>query len=292
MTALPTVLRTAAFEASTAFRNRRAIVTTLLFAVIGAAVMYLTIRLFAELEEQVVTLLGLPAAATPGEVSMTLWRSEQFKRIVSHMLGGGLVFNDILGQHPVVLAFAGFVFQAVPVLTLLSAAPSAAGAIRSGSVRYTLLRITRTEWTLGLFLAEAAVLLEAMILLALAAGAVAFWMLPNATAAALLPSLLGWSLRAWLYSIAWLGVFTGVSLAVTTPGKATILSIILMVALSCAGFAIGEYAPWADFLRPQGFRDLLWRSSPSALFEGITGSLSVAFLYLGLGGVAFSRRDV
>lgn len=292
MTALLPILRSARFEASVAFRNRRAIVTALLFTVVGAAVMYLNIRIFAELEAQVVALLGLPAAASPGEVSMTLWRSEQFKNIVSHMLGGGLVFNDILGQHPVALAFAGFIFQAVPVLTLLSAAPSAAGAIRTGSARYVLTRVSRTEWTLGLFLAEALVLLAAMLLLAVAADGVALWKLPASVAATLLPSLLGWAIRAWIYSIAWLGVFTGVSLAVTTPGKATILSILLMVALSCLGFATGEYAPWADFLRPQGFEDLMWRSSPSALFEGVTGILSVAFLYLGIGSALFARRDV
>lgn len=292
MNAFTRVLRTALFELGLAIRSRRAVVTVLLFALVGAGVMYMTVGLFSSLEEQVVKLLGLPVSDNPGEVTMTLWRSTAFKSAVSRMIGSSLVFNDVLGQHPLALAFAGLIFGAVPLLTLITTAPNAANEIRSGSVRYALLRVSRTEWTLGLFLAEAMVLFLSMMLLAAAAGAVSVYRLPGWSGLGFLPSLFTWGVRAWVYSIAWLGVFTGASMCVKSPGKATGFAILVYMAFIAFGYFANNFFFGFDFLRPQGYEYLLWRTSFSALLEGVTGSLAVAFLYLGLGSAVFARRDI
>lgn len=264
----------------------------LLFALVGAGVMYSTVSLFSSLEEQAVKLLGLPAADNPGGVTMTLWRSAQFKAVVSRMIGSSLVFEDILSQHPIALAFAGFVFAAVPFLTLVTTAPTAAGEIRSGAVRYVLLRVTRTEWSLGLFLAEAAVLLLAMLLLAASAGAVSVWRLPGWSALGFLPALFGWAMRAWGYSLAWLGLFTGASLCARSPGKATGFAVLLFVVTFALSYFADEFFAGIGLLRPQHWKYFMWRTSFPALLEGIVGVLSVAFLYLGIGSAVFARRDV
>jgi len=292
MTALARTLGVARFTCQTAFRSRRAIVTALLFAAVGAGVMYLMIGVYAAVEREVVSALMLPATDETGAVTMTLWKSKSFADAVSHFVGNSLVFNDIRTQHPVVLAFAGLVFASVPLLTLLVSAPTAASEIRSGSVRYLLLRVTRGEWSVGLFLGEAAVLLASMVLMALAAWGVATARLSGSAGFALLPALLGWSLRAWVTALAWLGVCLGASLVAKTPGKATGLAMLVMMVLASLDFVIAEYAPGLDFIRPQGYRWLLWRSSFAALFEGVVGLVSVAFLYLGLGTAVFARRDV
>lgn len=285
-------LATAAFECSSAIRSRRALVTTLLFAVIGGVAMYTEIGIFSTLEEHLVSALGLPASDNPGAVTMTLWRSEPFKKIVAGLAGSSLVFNDILGQHPIVLAFAGIVFSAVPMLALLTSAATPASAIRSGAVRYVLLRVSRTEWVLGLYLAEAAVLLAAMALMAVTAGAVAFWRLPGTEALQFLPALLPWTLRAWVLAIAWLGVFMGASLMARTPGKATAFAILVMITMSALSFTADNYAPAADFLLPQGCRPLMWRASFHAVLEGVVAALAVSFTYLGVGAAVFARRDI
>ena len=215
------VFRTALFELSSAIRSRRALVTVLMFALIGAGVMFVTVSVFSTLEEQVISTLGLPAAENSGGVTMTLWRSSAFKAMMSKSLDSNLLFNDMLSQHPVALAFAFFVFGVVPLMTLITCAPTAAGEIRSGSVRYVLLRVSRTEWTLGLFSAEALVLLFSMMLLAAAAAAVALYRLPGWSALGIVPSLFDWALRAWVYSLSWLGICTGASMCVKSPGKAT-----------------------------------------------------------------------
>jgi len=292
MSAFARTFGVARFACQTAFRSRRAIVTALLFAAVGAGLMYMNVSLFASLERQLAELLSLPVTDETGAVTMTLWKSQKFVDIVSHIVGNSLVFNDIRGQHPIVLAFAGFVFAAVPMLTLIVTAPTAAGEVRSGSVRYLLLRVSRNEWTLGLFLGEAAVLLASMLLMALAAGAVTAWRLPGWSGAELLPALGAWSVRAWAYAFGWLGVCLGASLVAKTPGKATALAMLLMMAFSVLKYFVRRYAPALDFLLPQGCEMLLWRSSPAALLEGVVGVVAVAFLWCGLGAAVFARRDV
>jgi len=254
--------------------------------------MYLMVSVFTAVEREVVSMMALPATDATGGVTMALWKSKSFADGVAHFVGNSLVFNDIRSQHPLVLAFAGLVFSAVPMLTLLVSAPTAAGEVRSGSVRYLLLRVSRSEWSLGLFLGEAAVLLASMALMALAAGGVAAARLPGWSGAALFPALFAWSLRAWVVALAWLGVCLGASLVAKTPGKATALAMLVTMALSALGFVISEYAPWLDFIRPQGYSSLMWRRSFAALFEGVVGLLAVALLWLGLGAALFARRDV
>lgn len=293
MTALARTLGVARFTCQTAFRSRRAIVTALLFAAVGAGVMYLMIGVYAAIEREVVSVLMLPETdGATGAVTMTLWKSKSFANGVAHFVGNSLVFNDIRTQHPIVLAFAGIVFSAVPMLTLLVSAPTAAGEVRSGSVRYLLLRVTRTEWSLGLFLGEATVLLASMVLMALAAGGVAMGRLSGWAGLSLFPALLVWSVRAWVYALAWLGVCLGASLVAKTPGKATALAMLVMMVLSALSVTAGECAPWLDLVRPQGYFSPMWRGSCAALFEGVVGLLAVAFLYLGLGAAVFARRDV
>lgn len=286
------VLGVMRFVGVCALRSRRLLVTAILFAVVGAGMMYANISIFAALEREVVSALALPTTDQVGAVTKTLWESRHFTAAVEHLIGNPLVFADIRGDHPVVLAFACFIFYVVPLLTLIVSAPTAAGEIRSGSVRYVLLRVSRGEWTLGMFLGEAAALLIAMLLMALAADAVATWRLPGWGGLALLPSVCLWSLRAWVYALSWLGVCLCASLVARTPGKATSLAMLLMLVFTILGFVADKYAPWLDFLYPQGCKWLMWRSSPSAMLEGIVALLSVAFLWLGIGSAAFARRDV
>lgn len=286
------VFRTAVFELGTALRSRRAFVTVLLFALIGAGVMYATISGFALLERNLASVLGLPETDSVGSVTMTLWRSKQFQGVVQGIAGDNLIYRDLMGCHPIAIAFAGFIFAAVPMLLLMTVAPAAAGQIRSGAVRYTLLRVSRTEWTFGLFLAEAAVALVALLLLAFAADGVACWRLGFSSGLGLLPALCGWSLRAWVYSLAWLGVFLGVSLSLKSPGKATGLAMLVASVFVAVSSFAAESAPWLEWLTPYCGRGLLWRSSPAVLFEGTVSLAAVAFLYLGLGGFIFSRTDV
>ena len=149
---LARVWRVAAMEWGLAVRSRRALVVTLLFVVVAIGVMYLTITSFMAIERELLASLGLPGDGTSGSALMTLWKSKPFVRFVEHVSGGSLVLADIRGRHPLLLVYAVFVFQVVPLLTLLVSASRVADDIRSGAARYWLVRVSRTEKKIFAFL--------------------------------------------------------------------------------------------------------------------------------------------
>ena len=295
------IARVAVTEWRTALKNRRALVMTLLFVAVAALVMYATISVFAAMEREVLSVLHLPASDNPGSVTLTLWKSQSFSRVIEHIAGGSLVFADIRGRHPLLLAYAVFLFQVTPLLTLLVSASRIADDVRSGTARYWLVRVTRAEWSLGKFFGEALMLAVAMLAGALVAWGVAIVRLSGADGVVLLPGLLDWTARAWIYAFAWLGLFMGLSHITKSGGKATALSVLAVLGAAAWSRMLANFLPeegfWSglaalDVLVPSGVGTLLWRRSASALLLCVVQLSAVAFLYLSLGAAVFRRRDV
>ena len=108
-------------------------------------------------------------------------------------IGNDLVFNDIKGRHPVELVYAWFVFLCAPLLVVLVAGNRVADDLRSGAVRYAIVRCTRTEWSLGKYFGQA--LMLACGLTASAAGAWIVALCRLADAGPLLPAMFDWGAR-------------------------------------------------------------------------------------------------
>lgn len=291
----------AAMEWSIAMRSRRALVSILLFVAVAVGVMYFTISAFSAIERELLASLGLPADGSPGSALMTLWKSKPFVKFIEHVSGGSLVFADIRGRNPLLLVYAVFIFQVVPFLTLLVSASRVADDIRSGAARYWLVRVSRTEWSLGKFLGEALMLAMAMSVGALAAWAVVLCRLSLSDGLSMLPGILDWTVRAGVYAFAWLGLFLGLSHLVKSGGKATALGILALLGAAAWGPMLGNLAGnvsgfgWAehlDALVPGSAWTLLWRRSPAALLEGVVHLAALGFLYLALGAAVFRRRDI
>ena len=301
MTAVARIVRVAIADIGTSLRSRRAIVMILLFAAVSALIAYALVSAFAAIEREVVAALGLPAADNPCAVSATLWKSKPFMRFASGVAGGNLVFADIIGRHPLVLAYAFFMFSTVAVLTLLVSAPKIADEIRSGAARYWLIRTTRGEWSIGKFVGEALLVAVSLSVGSLSAWGVVAFRLPGATGAVLLPDFLDWTARAAAYAFAWLGLFIGISHVARSGGKAVAFSIMAMLALSVWPVTLGniaEVCPYLSFVKgldvlaPHSAMSLMWRRTPAALLRGVVHLSAISFLYVGIGAALFRRRDV
>ena len=299
--ALARIGRVAVTEWAVAVRSRRALVVTLLFLAVSGGLMYALVSVFASLEETLVETLNLPSSDSTGSVTMTLWKSKPFTRMIQHFAGSSLVFVDIQGRHPIVLAYAMLVFWCAPLLTLMVSASRVADDIRSGAARYWLVRVTRTEWSLGKMLGEALMLATAMGIGALAADAVVCARLTLADGIRLLPDVLDWTVRAWGYAFAWLGIFMGLSHLVKSGGKATALGVLAMLGAAAWEPMLKNLAEnvaglgWVghlDALVPGSAWTLLWRRSPAVVLQGVVHLAALAFLYLALGAAVLRRRDV
>lgn len=296
------VFQCARFELFDTLRSRRALVLVILYLVVSLLTMAGTITVLGKMEGQLSETLGIEKVeGKSGIVSVTLWKSKPFQRLVRHAVDNPLVYYDIVGRHPAELIYGWLVFLFVPLMTVLFTSGRAAGDLHSGAVRYMLTRVTRLEWTLGKYLGNAVLLLAGLLVGAVAAWCVAAWKLSGMDIPALLPVMVGWSLRAWLLALAWLGLALGVSHCFRTPAKADGLALVAMFVCSVIPTVLGFLAArdgWVGKLTvlmhlfPSAAEDALWRASSLSVALAGLWLLALGLLYLSVGHWVFVRRDV
>ena len=301
MRALWHVWQTALGEWGGAIRSRRALVLLVLY--LGASLLCMngTISVLGRMEKELAVVLQLPDSDETGVVSASLWKSKPFNRLVRSVVGESPVLDDISGRHPVELIYAWFVFLCAPLLTVLVAGTRVSEDLRSGAVRYMLVRETRLEWSVGKYLGQALMIAVALVVSAMGAAVVAFCRLPSGTAVSLFLPLLNWGLRAWIYSLAWLGLALGLSHLTRSPGRATSLGIVaigLLGALPPVMDFLHTFHGWPSFLThlrglvPAGAEMSLWRFSAVPLLSGSFHLVILGLTYLMAGAAFFCRRDV
>ncbi len=297
MRAFARIFQVALSEWAGAVRSRRALVLLLLYVVAAVGCMYGTISVFNRMEKELVKVLQLPESEQTGTVSKTLWQSKPFRNIARTVVHNKLVYESIEGRHPIELVYAWFVFALAPFLVVLVSGNRVADDLRSGAVRYAIVRCTRAEWSIGKAFGQALMLVCALGASAFAAWIVAFARLPNA--AELLPAMFDWGARAWVYSLGWLGLALGISHLSRTGSRATafgIFAVFVMMAfpiiLDVVGmrFNIGWLVNF-DFLSPSRAESLLWRNGVKPLAEATFRLVLLGAFYLALGSAAFQRRD-
>lgn len=301
MRALWHIGQTALGEWGGAIRSRRALVLLVLY--LGASLLCMngTISILGRMEKELAVVLQLPDSGETGVVSASLWQSKPFNRIVRSVVGESPVLDDISGRHPVELIYAWFVFLCAPLLTVLVAGTRVSEDLRSGAVRYMIVRETRLEWSVGKYLGQALMIAVALVVSAMGATLVAFCRLPSGTAASLFLPLLNWGLRAWIYSLAWLGLALGISHLTRSPGRATSLGIVAIGLLGalppvmdflCTFTGAPDALTHLRMLVPAGAEMSLWRFSPVPLISGSFHLVILGLTYLMAGAAFFCRRDV
>jgi len=290
------IWQSAVFELFSAMRSRRAIVVAVLYLVVSLLCMGGSITLLGKMEDQLSQVLQVEKAegTKSGVVSAALWKSKPFQKLVRGALKDSLVYDDICGKHPAELIYAWFVLLLVPPLTLMLSANRAASEIGSGSVLYMITRVTRLEWTLGKYLGSALLIMVGLLIGAGGAWAVAFFKLAGADVAALFPSMLGWSLKAWALSLSWLGLALGISHFFKSGAKADGVAWVMLLVFAAVPDWLrwfgGRYA-FLAVLFPSTVEKSLWRSSFAPVATATVWLLMLGLCYLSAGYAYFSRRD-
>lgn len=299
MKSLFRIWQVALAECAGAVRSRRALVILVLYLLSAVFCMVGTITMLGKMESELATVLQLPESERTGVVSATLWKSKPFQRMIKAGVKNDLVYNDIAGRHPAELVYAWFAFMCAPLLAVLVAGNRVADDLKSGAVRYAVVRVTRLEWTLGKYVGQIL-----MVAIALAASAVGAWLvavfrLSGIGTFELLPAMFAWGARAGLYALAWIGLALGVSHVTRAGSRATALGLVA-VALCAAWPNILEYfagkfgSPWLchfDALVPSSAEMSLWRRSFVPLFTSGAHLLALGLAYLMIGHAVFARRD-
>ena len=299
MASLSRIMQVALAECMGAVRSRRAFSILVLYLVSAVFCMFGTISILGRMETELANVLQLPESRRTGVVSAALWKSKPFQRMVKASVKNDLVYDDIAGRHPAELVYAWFAFLCAPLLAVLVAGNRVADDLRSGAVRYALVRVSRLEWTLGKYVGQVMMVALALAASALGAWLVAVFRLSGVGMADLLPAMFGWGFRAGLYALAWLGLALGVSHVTRSGSGATALGV-LAVAMCAAWPLMLKLAAWKldwpwlchfDALVPSSAELSLWRRGFIPLFTGALHLLALGLCYLMLGHAVFDRRD-
>lgn len=282
-------------------RSRRALVVLFLYLASAVLCMNGSISVLGKMEKELAAVLQLPESEKTGVVSESLWKSKPFAKIVRSAVGEGPVLDDIFGRHPVELLYAWFAFLCAPLLAVLVCGTRVSDDLRSGAVRYMLVRETRLEWSFGKYVGQTFMIGIALAASSLGAVAVAFFRLSPDVAGALALPMLGWGIRAWVFSLAWIGLALGLSHLTRSPGRATAFGI-FAICLFTAGstligflhshFGLPDAVLQFGMLLPSSAENSLWRSSAVPLITGGFHLFVLGLVYLTAGAAVFCRRDI
>ena len=301
---IPPLLRTlhtlARHELQDSIRSRRVIVLCLLYLAGSVAATLLFVAVLQKTERALAQGLGVAVAPGAGSVTATLWKSDGFRRVLTDLAGSDSLALKLLDIPPLALFYGWLSFAFAPTLVMLTSSSRIAEEVWSGSARFVMFRVSRLNWCTGKFIGQALQLLGALLLSAAGAWLVGYFRMSFFNGGATALAMLGFVLRAWVYSLTFLGLALAVSQWCAAPNLSLALGFLSLIVLSVISGLSGYFAGdgWrrvldlVNALTPGGHDKDLWWGDAAHLVPAVTFLLALAFVYFAAGYARFSRRDL
>jgi len=283
------------FELAEALRSRLITVVLALYGAGAALGAYAFSRALEAAEAGVrQSDLGLSmGGALPDDVV----RRYALPKVIAFFVHDEALQSELLGVEPLAIFYGFMALSFVPLLVLVTSGGVHAADIASGATRFVLTRSDRLTWSLGKLLGHATLLALGLLVGALATGLVAF--LRGGFPASSALWLLRAAFRAWVFGLAYLGIFTSVSLWTRHPARARALSVVLLFvlwvghALCESSFLIAQFPPlqYLAWLFPAQYQALLWSPSWSTSLPAMLALLCIAAAAFTSGQLRFQRSD-
>jgi ABC-type transport system involved in multi-copper enzyme maturation permease subunit len=293
------ILITAVYETLDSIRSWRASVLLLLYFAGSLMAANGFVSVVQEIEAQLLESLQVAQTDSVGSVTQTIWETDAFKKTVGRFTSDGRLAEHLVNTSPVSLFYGWISFTFAPLLMMLIASTRVAEELGSGSARFVLFRTTPLAWCLGKYLGQALVLVPALMLSGIGVWLIGFFRLSTFAPWSSAGELMMYSIKALVYTWAYLGLAIGVSQITRSSNLATVFGFIGMIGLAvlaaCARYyrGTGIHQAWDVllWLTPQGHRmDLLWpdlsHQAPATLMLLVLG-----LLYMAPGYFIMTRRD-
>ena len=297
---LRSILIIARNELSDSIRSRRTAVLLLLYLLGGLAASYIFVKTLQKIEAQVAESLGVQAVQQAGSVTAALWKSSGFRHVLIRLAGDKELAESLLSIPPLALFYGWLAFTFSPLLIMLTASSRMAEEVWAGSVRFVLFRASRAAWCIGKFIGQALQLLLALLLSAAGAWCMGRLLMGSFAPLANAAAMLVFVGKAWLYTFAYLGLASAISLLCRSPNLATALAVVALTVMAvlsrAAHFLAG--AGWrriwdfVELLTPAGHHNGLWHFDAAHLVPSAVYLLGLGCLYLLAGCAVMERRDV
>lgn len=276
------------------------LVLVLLYFAGSMAATAIFISILQKIEGQLVTSLGIAPSGTTGNVTATLWKSEAFSEILIRLIGNRALAESLLSIPPLALFYGWLSFAFTPLLIMLTSATRISEEIWSGSLRFVLFRVSRLSWILGKFAGQAVQLLGSLLLSAFGAWCMGFFRMHSFEPLATAQAMLLFSAKAWIYSLAFLGLATAISQFCSGPNLAVAFGFLVLIGMTIvsglserlAGEGLRRLWDVVNILTPEAHRMDLWWGDSSHFVPATVFLVTLALLYLLAGYARFARRNL
>ncbi|MBN1296468.1 ABC transporter permease subunit [bacterium] len=283
-----------------ALRSRRLIVWLVLYLCIAIGGTVIFCQVLRVVEKEIARVVAVDTPDKAGAVTDSIQKSENFKGIVNNLIEDDSLANQLLTLPPLVLFFGWFSFTFMPLLVILLCSDIIARDINSRFVRFVLFRTSRAAYASGKAISAAGLLLVALFVSALATMIVGAMRLHDFHAMAVLPHMMLFVVKCWLYSLAFLGIALMASQLRNSPMRAQILALItylfLIILSPIAAYRTGP--GWArlwelgTLISPASNVSGLWMPDPVANLKAGAFCIGLGLFYFTLGFLSFSRKDL
>lgn len=226
-----------------------------------------------------------------------LVRQQALPRVIAFFVEDEALQRELLTVEPLAIFYGFMALECVAPLLLMTSGGLHSGDIASGAARFVLTRCGRLDWSLGKLLGHVILLALGLLVGVLATALVALvrtgidlgsvlWLLRAAS-------------RAWVYGLAYLGIFSAISLSVRVPSRARALSLAALFAL-WVGHSICESSYWTArvpalsfgaWLFPARYELALWSPSWLSSLPAMLALLLIAATAFVVGYAVFRRSD-
>ena len=287
-------------ELADSVRSRRVIVLILLYVAGSVAGTAVFINVLQRIEGQLVESLGLASPGNVGSVTATLWKSNAFRQMLTHLVGDRALAENLLSIPPLALYYGWLSFAFAPVLVMLTSTTRISEEIWTGSARFVLFRMSRLHWCAGKFGGQAVQILFALLLSAAGAWLTGLLRMHSFEPLATARFMLLFSAKAWIYSLAFLGLALAISQFFAAPNLAMGVGFMALVAVTVVSVLADHFAGdglrrlWdiAGALTPGSHRLDLWWGDAAHAVPAIAFLLTLSAVYLLAGYARFIRRDL
>lgn len=289
------------FDLLDSLRSRRAIALLVLYVAGSAAASLIFVRVMREVENASAGALAVSGTDKPGAMTDQVMQSEQFRAVITGLLGDAAMVDALLTIPPMALFYGWLSLMFLPPLIMLTSADAISSELQSGEARYALVRVDRLTWAVGKLGGQA----QAMGI-GIALGGLAVYLVGLFGWAGFAPVATGWWLvrlsgRAFVYGFCWLGIALGISQLTGSGAIARGVGLVSLVVVGIVTGLLGSVSvvgipqvvgDTLVMLLPGGYEMGLWRPELGHRAFSALMLAALGVLYFSLGHRRLAARDV
>ena len=298
MRRLRTILLVAGFDLRHSLRSRKAPVLLALYVTGALVATGIFVRVLHAVETSAAEALGVAPTEKAGAMTAAVLHSKQFLKMMTALIHDRALAESLVSLPPLALFYGWLGLAFVPLLVTLASCDSVSSEVATGSLRFSLFRSDRFSWVAGKLVGE-----TALMVVGIAAGAAATWIVGAVSLSGFEPLATAWWLarlsgRIAVYGFAYLGLAMGASQVTRSVNGSRGIALIALFLFGVSGGLLSWGTRWwpvvcgtALQIFPGGHNLDLWRPDLADRLPAMAILPALGLAYFSVGYAVFSRRD-